>query len=56
MRFTVEAAGWLSAAMNLREDYLGAVEALLAAVGQLLGTYTDPECANYFADAGYEQT
>jgi hypothetical protein len=31
-------------------------EAVIAAIGQLLGTYTPQECANYFTNAGYGQT
>jgi transposase len=31
-------------------------EAVIAAIGQLLGTYTAQECANYFTNAGYGQT
>jgi hypothetical protein len=30
------------------------VEAVVAAIGELLGTYTAQECANYFIHAGYE--
>ena len=33
-----------------------AVEAVIAAIGQLLGTYTTQECTNYFTHAGYGQT
>jgi hypothetical protein len=32
------------------------LEALITAIGQLLGTYTTQECANYFTNAGYGQT
>lgn len=31
-------------------------EALCAAIGQILGTYTPQECANYFRNSGYDQT
>ena len=39
----------------LRKAAARTVEALVAAVGELLGTYTAKECANYFAKAGYRQ-
>jgi hypothetical protein len=32
------------------------VEALCAAIGQLLQAFTPEECANYFENAGYAQT
>ena len=38
----------------LRKTAAGAVEAVVAAIGELLGTYTAQECANYFIHAGYE--
>jgi hypothetical protein len=28
----------------------------VAAIGELLGTFTPQECANYFANAGYGRT
>jgi hypothetical protein len=31
-------------------------EAVIAAIGQLLGTYTPQQCTNYFTNAGYGQT
>ena len=40
----------------LRNAAARSLEALVAAVGQLLETYTAQECANYFANAGYRQT
>jgi putative transposase len=39
----------------LRKTAARTLEALVAAIGQLLGTYTAQECANYFANAGYGQ-
>ena len=38
----------------LRKAAARTVEAVVAAIGQLLGSYTARECANYFADAGYK--
>ncbi len=38
----------------LRKAAARTVEAVVAAIGELLGTYTAQECANYFANAGYE--
>jgi len=35
---------------------LGTLEALTAAVGELLGAFSAQGCANYFANAGYGQT
>jgi transposase len=32
------------------------VEAVCAAIGQLLGTFSPQECANYFTNAGYAQS
>src|SRR6202047_4124171 len=40
----------------LRKAAARTVEAVIAAIGQLLGTYTAQECANYFTNAGYGQT
>jgi len=40
----------------LRTAAARTLEALIAAIGQLLGTYTAQECANYFTNAGYGQT
>jgi len=40
----------------LRKAAARTVEAVIAAIGQLLGTYTPQECANYFTNAGYGQT
>src|SRR5437588_425293 len=40
----------------LRKAAARTVEAVIAAIGQLLGTYTAQECANYFTTAGYGQT
>ena len=37
----------------LRKAAARTFEALIAAIGQLLGTYTQQECTNYFANAGY---
>jgi putative transposase len=39
----------------LRKAAARTVEALVAAIGELLGAYTAEECANYFAHAGYGQ-
>ena len=32
------------------------VEAVIAAIGQLLETYSPQECANYFTNAGHGRT
>jgi transposase len=37
----------------LRKEAARTVEAICAAIGRLLGTYTPQECANYFKNAGY---
>ena len=37
----------------LRKAAARTVEAVCAAIGQLLGTFTSNECANYFENAGY---
>src|SRR5713101_51095 len=39
----------------LRKAAARTLEAVVAAVGELLGTYTARECANYFVNAGYER-
>ena len=39
----------------LRKAAARTVEAVVAAIGDLLGTYTAHECANYFVNAGYER-
>ena len=39
----------------LRKAAARTVEAVVAAIGELLGTYTARECANYFVNAGYER-
>ena len=38
----------------LRKTAARTVEAVVAAISELLGTYTAQECANYFIHAGYE--
>jgi putative transposase len=40
----------------LRKARARTLEAVVAAVGELLGTYTAQECANYFANAGYNKS
>jgi transposase len=40
----------------LRKAAARTVEAVIAAIGQLLETYSPQECANYFTNAGYGQT
>jgi transposase len=40
----------------LRKAAARTVEAVIAAIGQLLETYSPHECANYFTNAGYGQT
>jgi transposase len=40
----------------LRKAAARTVETLVAAVGQLLDAYTPEECANYFANSGYQRT
>jgi len=40
----------------LRKANARTVEAVCAAIGQLLGTFTPKECANYFANSGYPLT
>jgi hypothetical protein len=37
----------------LRKAAARTVETVCAAIGQLLGTFTASECANYFKNAGY---
>ena len=39
----------------LRRAAARTLEAVIIAVGQLLGAYTAQECANYLANAGYAQ-
>jgi transposase len=40
----------------LRKAAARTVEAVCSAIGQLLGTFTSQECANYFTQAGYART
>src|SRR5439155_26358200 len=40
----------------LRNANVRTVEAVCAAIGQLLATFTPKECANYFANSGYALT
>jgi transposase len=40
----------------LRKAAARSVEAVCAAIGQLLQAFTSQECANYFENAGYEPT
>ena len=40
----------------LRKAAARTVEAVCAAIGQLLRAFTPQECANYFANAGYAST
>src|SRR5262249_18728312 len=40
----------------LRKAAARTVEAVCAAIGQLSGTFTRDECANYFRNSGYELT
>ena len=40
----------------LRKAAERTVEGLWKAIGRLLDTFTPPECANYFAAAGYDPT
>ena len=40
----------------LRKAAARTLEALVAAIGELLGAFTAQECANYFANAGYGRT
>jgi putative transposase len=40
----------------LRKAAARTLEALTAAVGEVLGAFTAQECANYFANAGYRRT
>ena len=37
----------------LRKAAARTIDAVCAAIGQLLGTFTADECANYFSNAGY---
>jgi len=38
---------------RLRKAAQRTLEAICAAIGQILGTYTSQECANYFKNSGY---
>jgi len=40
----------------LRKAAARTIESVVAAIGQLLGSYTPQECANYFANSGYGST
>jgi transposase len=40
----------------LRKAAARTVEAVCSAIGQLLGTFTATECANYFRNSGYGPT
>ena len=40
----------------LRDAAARTIEAVVAQIGELLGTFTPQECANYFANAGYGLT
>jgi transposase len=40
----------------LRKAAARSLETVCACIGQLLGTFTPQECANYFKHAGYHQT
>ena len=40
----------------LRKAAARTVEAVCAAIGQILQTFTSEECANYFKNSGYKQT
>ena len=40
----------------LRKAAARTLEAICAAIGQILGTFTPDECANYFKNSGYAQT
>src|SRR5262245_41041729 len=40
----------------LRKAQARTVEAVCAAIGRLLGSFTPQECANYFENAGYAST
>ena len=39
---------------NLAGDAARTIEALWAAIGQIIAGFTPTECANYFAAAGYD--
>jgi hypothetical protein len=41
---------------DLRKAAARTVEAVYAAIGQLLESYKPRECANYFENAGYAST
>jgi transposase len=40
----------------LRKQAARTVESVIAGIGELLGTFTSQECANYFNNAGYGLT
>jgi transposase len=40
----------------LRKDAARTAEAICAAIGELLGTFSPQECANYFQNSGYSRT
>jgi transposase len=40
----------------LRNAATRTIEAVCAAIGQLLGAFSPQECANYFTNAGYDLT
>ena len=40
----------------LRKAAARTIETVVAAIGELLDTFTPQECANYLANAGYRQT
>ena len=50
----IEAGSLLAAARELKLSRT--VEAVTAAIGQLLDLYTPQECANYLKNAGYAST
>jgi hypothetical protein len=41
---------------SLRKAAARTIEAICAAIGELLGTFTAEECANYFINSGYAPT
>jgi len=40
----------------LRKAHARTLEAICAAIGELLGSFTAAECANYFRNSGYAPT
>ena len=40
----------------LRKAAARSAEAICAAIGKILGTFTSQECANYFRNSGYNPT